>query len=66
MPAIRGKDFGVRLTELWGWKGCRSINIHIPVDGIVMISAEFYATQEQADGTMIALRDYVLMDVTEK
>ena len=49
MAGITGRKFGDELTKAWGFKNCRDIKIHIPVNGIVTITAEFNAERDQMD-----------------
>jgi len=61
---VFGKDIGNDLTKLWGFKNCRDIKIHIPVDGLVIITAEFNATKDQMDQLKSITKRYRLEEIT--
>jgi hypothetical protein len=66
MSAIAGKFFGDELTKLWGLKGCRDIKIHIPLNGIVVITVEFNPTKEQMEQCESILKQYRLEEIPEE
>lgn len=51
------------MVELWGFKHCRDIKIHIPSNGIVTITAEFSATREQMEQLSGLLKKYELHEI---
>jgi hypothetical protein len=65
MRAISGRSFGDELTKLWGFKGCRDVKIHIPVNGIVTITAEFNATIDQMDQCESIIKKYQLEEMRD-
>lgn len=49
--------------ELWGFKHCRDIKIHVPANGIVTVAAEFIATKEQTEQLSGLLKKYRLEEI---
>jgi hypothetical protein len=65
MAGVTGRSIGGELTELWGWRECRDIKIHIPLNGIVTITAEFNATRDQMDQCDAVIKKYRLEEIPE-
>lgn len=65
MSSIAGRKFGDELTKLWGFKNCRDLKIHIPLNGIVTITAEFNAEKEQMESVAKVIKKYRLEEIRE-
>lgn len=61
--SISCQKFGTELVELWGFKHCRDIKIHVPANGIVTVAAEFIATKEQTEQLSGLLKKYRLEEI---
>jgi hypothetical protein len=66
MGGVTGRFAGDELTKLWGFKGCRDIKIHIPLNGIVTITAEFNATRDQMEQAKAIIKKYRLEEIPEE
>lgn len=66
MTKIAGRFFGDELTKLWGMKNCKDIKIHIPLNGLVEITALFNATNEQGKDLIETMKKYNLVEVTKE
>jgi len=65
MAIITGRDVGNELVEMWGFKECRDIKIHLPANGIVTITAEFNATRDQVDQIKNTIKKYRLEEIQD-
>ncbi|OPY74916.1 MAG: hypothetical protein A4E65_03693 [Syntrophorhabdus sp. PtaU1.Bin153] len=65
MAFVIGQEFGTELVKLWGLEHCRDLKIHIPINGIVIITAEFNATDEQMKEFETVLKKYRLEEIKE-
>jgi len=66
MAGITGRNFGNELAKLWGFGNCKDIKIHIPISGLVEITALFNMTTEQGKGLAEVIKKYNLEEVIEK
>jgi len=65
MAPATGRNFGDELVKMWGLKKCHDIKIHIPCNGLVVITAEFNADKEQMEQCASILKKYRLEEIDE-
>lgn len=69
MATLTGRKLGDEIARALNLKHCRDLKIHIPIDGIVIITAEFNAQKEDLEKMLPIIKQYRLEkipDMTKK
>jgi len=63
MAILRGRQLGDEIAKALGLKHCKDLKIHIPINGIVTITADFNAEDGDVEHMMPIIKKYRLEEI---